>query len=325
MSLTRRSLLIAAAGTASATVLTACGGGDDDPVDNTPIAVGPPNIVELARSNSDLRVLVEAIESADLGVTLSGPGPFTVFAPTNAAFVRLLGDLNLTQENLFNDKALLTSVLTYHVVPGRVAAADIPFGRAITTVQGGVFKIEPTGGSDNRPAITDGRNRVSTITTTDLQASNGIVHVIDEVLLPPNRTVVETIADNADLSLLSAAITAAGLGTALNAAGPFTVFAPTNTAFAALLTELGITQDALFADTALLTQVLRYHVVNGRVLRADVPLNTPIATLQGGTFSVNEALVITDARTRTANIAQADVLASNGAVHVINRVLLPAA
>lgn len=139
----------------------------------------------------------------------------------------------------------------------------------------------------------------------------------------PQRNVVDVAKDNPQFSILVEAVTAAGLADTLSGAGPFTVFAPTNDAFAALLTELGVTKDQLLADKVLLTKVLTYHVVAGRVLKADVPVNTPIATVQGQTFSVSPALAITDQNARTANIVGTDVLASNGVIHVLDRVILP--
>jgi uncharacterized surface protein with fasciclin (FAS1) repeats len=144
------------------------------------------------------------------------------------------------------------------------------------------------------------------------------------VLLPADKTVVETAAALPQFSILVEAVAAAGLDDDLSAAGPFTVFAPTNDAFAALLTELGITKDALLADTALLTRVLTYHVLPARVLKADVPVGAAITTLQGGTFTVGATLAITDGQNRTANITATDVLASNGVIHVLDRVILPA-
>lgn len=118
---------------------------------------------------------------------------------------------------------------------------------------------------------------------------------------------------------------AAGLVDPLKSSGPFTVFAPTNAAFAALLAELGVTKQALLANTALFTAVLTYHVVPGRVLKADVPINTPIRTVQGQTFSIDATLKITDQRSRMANIVATDVFTSNGVIHVIDKMILPAA
>ncbi|MCU0762305.1 MAG: fasciclin domain-containing protein [Hydrogenophaga sp.] len=141
----------------------------------------------------------------------------------------------------------------------------------------------------------------------------------------PGPDTVDTLQANAQFSILVEAVVAAGLVNALKVEGPLTVFAPTNDAFAALLTELGVTKEALLADRALLTQVLTYHVVNGRVLRAGIPIGAAIVTLQGGSFTVDAQLRITDARGRVSTIVDADVITGNGVVHVIDRVLLPAA
>ena len=134
---------------------------------------------------------------------------------------------------------------------------------------------------------------------------------------------VQTAQATPSLSILVAAVVAAGLVDTLKGPGPFTVFAPTNDAFAALLSELGVTQDALLADKALLTKVLTYHVVPKRVPKAEIPFDTAIATVQGQTIRINAGLQITDQRGRTSNITAADVFASNGVVHVIDKVLLP--
>jgi len=156
-----------------------------------------------------------------------------------------------------------------------------------------------------------------------VQASNGIVHAVDKVLLPADKTIVQTAQALPQFSILVEAVVAAGLQNALSAPGPLTVFAPTNDAFAALLTELGISKSALLANVPLLTKVLTYHVVSGRVLKADVPLNTAITTLQGDSFSVDASLAITDQRARKANLTATDVLASNGVIHVVDKVILP--
>ncbi|RYG13335.1 MAG: fasciclin domain-containing protein, partial [Burkholderiales bacterium] len=208
-----------------------------------------------------------------------------------------------------------------HVLPGRVPASAVMPGQPITTVQGGVFKIESAGGLK----VTDGRNRVASITTTDVAASNGLIHVLDRVLLPADKDIVATAQGAADLSILVEAVVAAGLVSTLQGAGPFTVFAPTNAAFASLLAELGITKSALLADKALLTRVLTYHVVPARVLKAAVPIGSPITTVQGESITVNSALQITDRRGRTAAITATDIFASNGVVHLIDKVILPSA
>jgi uncharacterized surface protein with fasciclin (FAS1) repeats len=294
-------------------MLSACGGSEDQP---------PPNVVQTLQADPQYSILVEAVVAADLAETLSSPGPFTVFAPTNAAFASLLTELGVTKEALLANKPLLTTVLTYHVLPAAVAKASVPLGKAITTVQGGIFKIDSVGAD---LTITDGRNRLSKIVATDLTASNGVIHTIDKVILPADKTIVQTAQAIPDFSILVEAVVAADLVDALSAVGPLTVFAPTNAAFAALLEELGVTKEALLANKPLLTAVLTYHVLDGRVLKADVPVGPAITTLQGETFTVDATLTITDQRGRTAGIAATDVLASNGVIHVIDKVILPSA
>jgi len=298
------------------TLLAACGGNDDEEP-----AAQPRNIVQTAQSDARFSILVEAVVAADLAGTLSAPGPFTVFAPTNDAFAALLAELGVTKAQLLADKALLTSVLTYHVLPARVMRAAVPAGQAISTVQGGIFKVDAVG-SDL--VVTDGRNRTSKITATDLEASNGVIHVVDKVLLPANRTVVQTAQALPDFSILVEAVVAANLQGTLSGTGPFTVFAPTNDAFAALLAELGVTKAQLLADVPLLTKVLAYHVVPGRVLKANVPVGTAVGSVEGGTFTVDAGLAITDQRGRRASIVATDVLTSNGVIHVLDKVILPA-
>ncbi len=288
-----------------------CGGGDD----------GPGNVVQVAQSDSRFSILVEAVQAAGLTDTLTAPGPVTVFAPTNDAFAALLGELGVTKDQLLANKPLLTAVLKYHVVAGQVPSSAVPLGKAINPVGGGYFKIDKVGAN---LVITDGRNRTSKIVQADIAASNGVIHATDKVLLPADKTVVQTAIANPDFSILVEAVTAAGLGDTLSAPGPYTVFAPTNAAFASLLAELGVTKAQLLANTALLTKVLTYHVVPGLVLKANVPINTPVKTVEGETFTVGSDLAVTDQRGRRANIVATDVLASNGVIHVLDKVILPA-
>ncbi len=293
-------------------LVAACGGNDDQ----------KPNIVEVAAANPDFSILVEAVTAADLVDELSGSGPLTVFAPTNDAFALLLTELGVTKAELLANKPLLTAVLTYHVVPAKVLKADVPLGKAISTVQGDIFKVDAV---DADIVITDGRNRTSNVSATDVIASNGVIHVIDKVLLPADKNIVETaLAAAPEFSILVEAVVAANLQGVLSGAGPFTVFAPTNAAFAALLTELNVTKAQLLADVPLLTKVLTYHVVSGRVLKADVSVGAPIATVETGTFTVDGTLAITDERGRKSNIVATDVLASNGVIHIVDKVILPA-
>jgi uncharacterized surface protein with fasciclin (FAS1) repeats len=303
--------------TASAALLSACGGGGEHEA---------LDIVRLAKSNANLSVLAEAIDAAGLATTLSAAGPYTVFAPTNQAFLDLLAELKVSKAELLANKELLTSVLTYHVLGSKVVSSAVPLGQPITTVQKGFFKAEASGSSLK---ITDGRNRVSNVVTANVAAQNGVVHIIDKVLLPADKNVVQTAialskAAQPEFSILVEAVVAAGLADTLSGNGPFTVFAPTDAAFAALLTELGgISKADLLANKALLTQVLTYHVVPGLVLKAQVPVGSAITTVQKETFTVNAALAITDQRSRSAKIIATDVLASNGVIHVIDKVILP--
>lgn len=306
--------LAAVAAVTSVAALSACGGNDDETHD-------PGTVVQVAQADARFSILAEAVVAADLATTLSAAGPYTVFAPTNEAFTALLAELGLTKDQLFANRPLLTAVLRYHVLNTRVARSAVPLGQAITPLEGGIFKVDNVSGN---LVVTDGRNRTARIVVTDVPASNGVIHAIDKVLLPADKNVVQTAVATPTFSILVEAVTAANLAGTLSSTGPFTVFAPTDAAFAALLAELGITKAALLADTALLTRVLTYHVVPGRVLKAGVPVGTPITTVQGETFTVNASLAITDRRNRSANITATDVLASNGVIHVIDRVILPA-
>jgi uncharacterized surface protein with fasciclin (FAS1) repeats len=291
--------------------------------DNDPPPAPTKNIVETATAAGGFTTLLAAAGAADPAVvaTLTGPGPVTLFAPTDDAFTALLAELGVTANQLLADKALLTTVLSYHVVPSRVLKANIPVGKAITSAQSGIFKVDTNAAGALQ--VFDGRNRASTITKTDILAKNGVIHVIDKVLLPANKNIVQTAQGLNDFSILVEAVVAADLAAALSGAGPFTVFAPTNAAFGAALAELGVTKDALFADKALLTKILTYHVVPSRVLKAEIPFGTAVATLQGETITIDNTATITDQRARKSKIIITDVLTSNGVIHAIDRVILP--
>ena len=159
-------------------VLSSCNKDEEDD-DNAPTQT----IVEIAQGNSDFSILVQALTRSDLSTNyatvLSGDGPFTVFAPTNAAFQALLTELGAGSLNDI-PAATLEEVLKYHVVSGKVLAGSLTDGQVVTTLQGGTFTIGLTGGAK----ITDGRGRVSNITATDIEGTNGVIHVIDKVILP---------------------------------------------------------------------------------------------------------------------------------------------
>ena len=292
-------------------LVAACGGGGDD---------HPFTIADVTATDARFGTLNQALVNTGLRSTLLGSGTFTVFAPTDDAFNALATELGITRAQLLADTPLLTSVLQYHVLSIRVPRASVPLGKAISPLAGGIFKVDSVSGA---LVITDGRNRTSRITQTDVGATNGVIHVVDRVLLPANRNIVQTAQALPQFSILVEAVVAANLQGALSGPGPLTVFAPTNDAFAALLAELGVTKAQLLANTPLLTKVLTYHVLPARVLKADIVPGTPVTTLQGETFTVSPALAITDQRGRSAAITGTDVLASNGVVHVIDRVILP--
>ena len=305
-----------------AAMMAACGG-NDDPVPTPTAAVATKNVVQVAQADPQFSILVEAVVKAKLDTTLSGAGPFTVFAPTNDAFVAALAELKLTKDQLLSSPDL-AKILTYHVLSSKVLKADIPFGKPIASVQGDTLTIDTTA------AITDQYGRKSKITATDILAANGVIHVIDKVILPKNiaavatKNIVEIAASVPEFSTLVTALQAAGLTTTLASPGPFTVFAPTNAAFAKIPPA---TLNALLADKPALIKVLTYHVVPGKVLKSDVvPLiGKPIATAAGpsATFVVGSDLKITDQKNGQSQITATDTFATNGVIHTIDTVIMP--
>ena len=304
-------------------------------------------IVEIAVETDDLSLLVSALGQADAGLveTLSGDGPFTVFAPTNAAFADLLDTLgddfnSLSDFDTDEEKALLIKVLTYHVVAGTASfSSDLSNGQSITTFQGEDVVVNIKDGTVH---IADATDINATVVLADVEASNGVVHVINKVLLPqevldaltpsvPN--IIETAQSVDDLSLLMDALIQAdaGLVDVLSGDGPFTVFAPTNAAFADLLDALGDDFNSLADfdtadEKALLAKVLTYHVVAGAaVASTDLTNHQEIGTVQGESlFAIlNHGVQIRDKTDVDANVTLADVMANNGIVHVIDKVLLP--
>lgn len=172
----RRNILLMsglAAATSVSTLLAACGGSSTETTKD---------IFELARDNADLSVLADGIIKADLMQTFQNNTSYTLFAPNNAAFVAVLAELGMTKEQLFANKPLLTSILTYHLLPGKVSSGSIPLNTPLATVQGATLKVDNIAGI---LTITDGRSRMSKIIQIDLDARNGVVHIIDKVLLPP--------------------------------------------------------------------------------------------------------------------------------------------
>lgn len=305
----------------SVPLLTAC---DDDETSHMQ-EVSYDNVVAAAQATSDLSILVEAVQAAglvDVLIQTDSPAPYTVFAPTNKAFAQLLSTLGVTKEQLLADKDLLKKVLTYHVVPNAVVKkADIPFGKPIQTINGNALSINK--GADGSANIIDARGNQANIVTTDVTTGNGVVHIIDGVILPADKNLVEVAQGNKDFSILVEAVVAAGLADTLATTENLTVFAPTNAAFVNLLSELGVSKDALLANKALLTKVLTYHVVPDLVYSSEVKAGD-VTTLQGGKVTIGADTKLTDTRGRQASLVITDVQANNGVIHAIDKVILPA-
>jgi uncharacterized surface protein with fasciclin (FAS1) repeats len=313
--------------------LVAVGCSDDD--DNNPITSATPeptlDIVETATAAGNFTTLLAAAEAADLVDALKSEGPLTVFAPTDEAFAALPEG---TVEALLQDPETLAAILTYHVVAGEVRAEQVVNISSAETLNGASVTITVT---DDGKVMIDN----ATVIATDIETTNGIIHVIDAVILPnkfssaPKMFVKEAgsnsgfgsmkrtgppiygLANKAGLTTLAAAIEAVGLNKTLNTDGPFTVFAPTNEAFAALPEG---TLEALLQDPETLTDILLYHVVASEVKAADVVSLSEATMLNGQTVSIslNGGVMVND-----ANVIATDVMAKNGVVHVIDKVLIP--
>ncbi|MDP3306063.1 MAG: fasciclin domain-containing protein [Erysipelotrichaceae bacterium] len=272
------------------------------------------DIVEIASGNEDFSILVTALQEAELVETLKGTGPFTVFAPTDAAFAALLADLGVSAEYLLSHPQL-SEILTYHVVAGKVMSTDLTDGMTPATVNGETITIDLDGGV---------KVNSSNVTTADIEASNGVIHIIDKVLIPSDfelyPTVVDIAVNNTGFSTLVAALTKANLVSTLQGAGPFTVFAPTDAAFAALLADLGVSAEYLLNHPQL-SEILTYHVVAGKVLSTDLTDGMTPATVNGETITVD---LDGGVMINNANVTAADLEAGNGVVHVIDKVLVPA-
>ncbi len=287
------------------------------------------DIVGVATENSDFNILVSALEEAELVETLQGEGPYTVFAPTDAAFEKLLDDLDITAEELLAQPDL-AKVLTYHVVPGKIMAEDLTDGLTVETVNGEELTFDLTA---------DPMANEAKVTSTNIEATNGVIHVIDTVLIPSDfelqeveveevdkeetpeakEDIVGIALGNPDFSILVSALQKAGLVETLQGEGPFTVFAPTNTAFENLLKELDITAEELLAQPDL-DKVLTYHVISGKVMASDLTDGLKAATVNG------EELVFDlsgDPMVNQSKITSTDIEATNGVVHVIDKVLVP--
>jgi transforming growth factor-beta-induced protein len=287
------------------------------------------DIVDTAVGAGTFKTLAAALTAAGLVDTLKGPGPFTVFAPTDDAFAKLPAG---TIDSLLQpaNKQKLVEILTYHVVSGSVKAADVVKLTSAKTVNGAEVTIKVDGGK----VMVDN----ATVVTTDIVASNGVIHVIDAVILPADKPVIEArameakpakptadIVDTAvaagNFKTLAAALEAAGLVKTLKGRGPFTVYAPTDEAFAKL--PKGTVENLLKPENKKqLVAVLTYHVTAGKKLdAATITAHSGVGTVQGTNIKVTAegGKVMLN----NATVIAADVMATNGIIHAIDTVLLP--
>jgi uncharacterized surface protein with fasciclin (FAS1) repeats len=265
-------------------------------------------VVDIIVGSPDHTTLAAAVVAAELDDDLSGEGPFTVFAPTDDAFAALPeGTLDFL---LSDPTGTLAQILLYHVVGAKAMSTDLSDGQMITTLNGDSVMV----------SIMEGNVYINDamVTVADLEASNGVVHVIDAVLIP-TTTVVDIIAASPVHNTLEAAIIAAELDDDLSGEGPFTVFAPTDAAFDAL--PEGTLDELLKDPTGELAQILLYHVVNAKAMSGDLSDGQMITTLEGTdvTVSISEGMVYIN----DAQVVVADIKADNGVVHFVSAVLTP--
>lgn len=287
---------------AALTIFNAC---NDD---NSSSATNEPGtIAEVAQSNDNFSTLVSALQDAELVTALQGAGPFTVFAPTNAAFANLPDGLlaSLTKEQL-------TEILSYHVIGAEIASGDLQAEQTASALAGGDLFVTVNNGN----VTVNGSSRV---TDADIDASNGIIHAVDQVLLPDKfQDVVGIVAKRYALQSLEDAVVNADLVSTLQGDGPFTVFAPSNSAFDNVDVS-GLSQQQL-------QDILTYHVLPQKVLSGDLSSGT-VTTVNGADLQVNVAndgtVTLTDQSGNTFTVTQADLEGTNGVVHIIDGVLIP--
>ena len=281
--------------------------------------------MEVAQANGFTALTAAATKAGLVSALTDSKASLTVFAPTDAAFGALakqLGFADATALVTALPASALASILTYHVLPTKKTAADLTAGGATQATLysfGGApttLKLATTGGV----SITDAALTSAKVVTADVAASNGVIHAIDKVLIPPGvLNVVQMAQVNPLFTTLVGAVVSANLQGTLSGAGPFTVFAPTNDAFAAIQATVAS------LTTAQLSKVLTYHVLPSQVLAANIPFGTPVATVEGEKITINAGTppTITDTTATKASIVATDVRASNGVIHVIGKVLIP--
>ncbi|MGP1347324.1 MAG: fasciclin domain-containing protein [Phycisphaerales bacterium] len=269
------------------------------------------DIVDTAVGAGSFKTLVAAVQAAGLVETLKGDGPFTVFAPTDEAFAKLPGG---TVENLLKpeNRGLLTAILTYHVVPAKVTAEKVVGLDFATTANGQRADISVRDGG----VFVDGARVVK----TDIMASNGVIHVIDAVIMPETSNLVEVASSAGQFATLLAAAEAAGLVGTLTGDQAYTILAPTDDAFKAL--PAGTVESLLKPENrSKLRDILTYHVIPGRVFAEQAIAADRAATVNGKTvnFGIRDGRLTVNG----ANLVGTDIEASNGVIHVIDRVILP--
>ncbi|WP_010521891.1 fasciclin domain-containing protein [Aquimarina agarivorans] len=290
---------------------------DDDGSGNDTQTVSIAAVVE---GSSEFSLLEMALKDTDLFATFEGEGTFTVFAPNNDAFEKLLTELGLEYDEVPKD--LLASILKMHVLTTEVRSTDLMEGASVATFEG-----ENITTSLNPPSITDPRGRISRIILTDAEASNGIIHFVDTVILPAEKpmeemmTIAEIVKVNDNFEMLETALEDAELTQTFDGNGTFTVFAPTDAAFEALLAELGVEYSDLTKET--LDTVLKMHVLNSVVTSGDLTDSMMPLTLFMEALTINlNPNKVTDPNDREAAITTVDIMASNGVIHIIDKVLL---
>lgn len=271
------------------------------------------NIVETAVEAGKFKTLATALTAAGLVDAVQGPGPFTVFAPTDEAFAKVPKE---TLEMLLKpeNKEKLKAVLTYHVVPGKVMAKDVVGLKGAKSLNGQRIDVKV----DGSKVSVDGANVVA----TDIACTNGVIHVIDAVILPASDNIPAVATKAGKFSTLLAAAKAAGLVDALSGDKALTVFAPTDEAFGKL--PKGTVESLLKPENKdKLKAILLFHVVEGRVYSEDAVKAKTAATLQGGKVEIS----VKDgaAYVNGAKILATDIDAGNGVIHVIDSVILPPA
>ena len=271
-------------------------------------------VVDIVVGSPDHNTLEAAVIAAELADDLSGAGPFTVFAPTDAAFAAL--PAGTVDALLLDPTGDLATILLYHVLGLQALSTELVDGMIVTTLQGDDIMVTINA---NGVFINDAQ-----VTVADITASNGVVHVIDAVLLPPvmpTNSIMDIVANSPEHTTLEAALVASGLNETLANPGDFTLFAPTDAAFAAL--PAGAV-DALLTDPfGALVNVLLYHALGGTALSTDLSDGLMVTTLEGQNVTVTinaNGVFINDAQ-----VIIADIMADNGVVHVIDAVLLPPA